>query len=142
MCFSSKVVVWVLENPTIAMLILFLFEPIDFLSKMVACRFSLNLPLFGLGPASKGHGSNLWLSSNRSALFHWTLDLGNSSKVALILALLMWDIRDSHFSWTQNPSKRKFIMWIASSTKWHKETFFLINGILAFSRLHPSICWC
>jgi hypothetical protein len=108
----------------------------------VACRFSLNLPLFGLGPTSKGHASNLWLSSNRSALFHWTLDLGNSSKVALILALLMWDIRDSHFSRTQNPSKRKFIMWIASSTKWHKETFFLINGILAFSRLHPSICWC
>jgi hypothetical protein len=51
----------------------------------VPCRFSLDLPLFGLGPSSKGHRSNLWLSSNRIALFHWTLDLGSSSKVALIV---------------------------------------------------------
>ncbi len=36
--------------------------------------FSLDLPLFGLGPSSKGHGSNLWLWANRIALFHWTLD--------------------------------------------------------------------
>jgi hypothetical protein len=61
------------------------FEPIDVTSKMVPCRFSLDLPLFGLGPSSKGHRSNLWLSSNRIALFHWTLDLGSSSKVALIV---------------------------------------------------------
>jgi len=45
-------------------------------------RFSLNLPLLGLGPSSKGLGSNLWLSSHRIALFQWTLDLGPSSKVA------------------------------------------------------------
>jgi hypothetical protein len=51
-------------------------KPIDFPSKMVPCRFSLNLPIFGRGPSFKGHGSNLWLSSNRIALFHWTLDLG------------------------------------------------------------------
>jgi hypothetical protein len=37
-------------------------------------KFSLDLPLFGLGLSCKDHGSNLWLSSNRIALFHWTLD--------------------------------------------------------------------
>ncbi len=54
-----------------------------FSSKMVPCRFRLNLSLFGLGPWSKGCGSNLWLLANRIALFHWTLDLGPSSKVTL-----------------------------------------------------------
>jgi hypothetical protein len=33
------------------------YEPIDFLSKMMAYRFSLDLPPFGLGPWSKGPGS-------------------------------------------------------------------------------------
>ncbi len=42
-------------------------------------RFSLDLPLFG----AKGHGSNIWVSANRIGLFHWTLELGPSSKVAL-----------------------------------------------------------
>jgi hypothetical protein len=51
--------------------------------KMVPCRFSLNLSLFGFGPSSKGHGLNLWLSANRIALFHWTLELGPSCEVAL-----------------------------------------------------------
>jgi hypothetical protein len=60
-------------------------EPIDFPSKMMACKFSLDLPSFGLGPSSKGHGSKLWLSSNRTVLFHWTLNLGPSSKVAMSL---------------------------------------------------------
>jgi len=45
-------------------------EPIDFPSKMVSCRFNLDLPLFGLGPSSKGCGSKLWLPTNRIALFH------------------------------------------------------------------------
>jgi hypothetical protein len=54
-----------------------------FSSKMVPCRFRLNLSLFGLGPWSEGCGSNLWLLANRIALFHWTLDLGPSSKVTL-----------------------------------------------------------
>jgi hypothetical protein len=31
-------------------------------------------------PSSISHGSNLWLSSNRIALFHWTMDVGPSSK--------------------------------------------------------------
>ncbi len=48
------------------------------------CRFSLNLRLLGGEQSSKGKGFNLWLSANRIALFHWTLDLGPSSKVALI----------------------------------------------------------
>ncbi len=47
------------------------------------CRFSLNLPLFGVEPSSKGHGSNLWNPSNRIALFHWTLERVSSSKLAL-----------------------------------------------------------
>jgi len=38
------------------------------------CRFSLNLSCFGFGPSFKGHRSNLWLSSNRITLCHWTLD--------------------------------------------------------------------
>jgi hypothetical protein len=40
----------------------------------VPCRFSWNLALFGVGASLKSHGSNLWLSSNKIALFHWTLD--------------------------------------------------------------------
>jgi hypothetical protein len=49
-------------------------EPIHFPSKMVPCRFSLDLPLFGLRPSSRGHGSDLWLSTNRIALFNCTFD--------------------------------------------------------------------
>jgi hypothetical protein len=49
--------------------------------KMVPCKFSLNLPLFGLGLSSKGRGSNLWLSTNKIVLFHWTMDVGPSFKV-------------------------------------------------------------
>jgi hypothetical protein len=41
------------------------------------------LPLFGLGPSSKGIGTNLKLSTNKIAWIHWSLDLGPSSKVAL-----------------------------------------------------------
>jgi len=54
-----------------------------FLPKWWPCRFSLHLPLFGLGPSSKGHSFNLLFSANRIALLHWTLDLRSSSKVAL-----------------------------------------------------------
>ncbi len=35
--------------------------------KQVTCRFSLNLPLFGLGPSSKGLGTNLKLLTNKIA---------------------------------------------------------------------------
>jgi hypothetical protein len=38
-----------------------------FPSKQVPCRFRLNLPLFGLGPSSKGLGTNLKLSTNKIA---------------------------------------------------------------------------
>jgi hypothetical protein len=51
--------------------------------KQVSCRFSLNLPLFGLGPSSKGLGTNLKLSTNKIAWIHWSLDLGPSSEVTL-----------------------------------------------------------
>ncbi len=63
----------------------FWFKPVDFPSKMVLCKISLNLSLFGLGPSSKGHASNFWLSAVMIVLFHWTLDLGPESKVALSL---------------------------------------------------------
>jgi len=53
--------------------------------KEVPCRFSLNLPLFGLGPLSKGLRTNLKLLTNKIAWIHWSLDLGPSSKVALNL---------------------------------------------------------
>jgi len=49
----------------------------------VPCRFSLNLPLFGLGPSFKGLGTNLKLSTNKIVWIHWSLDLGLSSKVTL-----------------------------------------------------------
>jgi hypothetical protein len=47
--------------------------------------FTLDLPLLGLEPSTKGHGSSLWPSFNGIALFHWTPDLGPSSEVALRL---------------------------------------------------------
>ncbi len=61
------------------------FKPIDFPFKMVLCKSLASICHFlGLGPSSsKGHGYNLRLSSNRIALFHGTLELGPSSKVAL-----------------------------------------------------------
>jgi hypothetical protein len=46
---------------------------------------SLNLPLFGLGPLSKGlGGTDLKLLTNKIAWIHWSLDLGSLfNKVAL-----------------------------------------------------------
>jgi hypothetical protein len=40
------------------------------------------LPLFGLGPSSKGLGTNSNLSTNNIAWIHWCMGLGPSSKVA------------------------------------------------------------
>jgi hypothetical protein len=51
-------------------------KPIIFLPKQVPCRFSLNLPLLGLGPLSKGLGTKLkLLGTNKIAWIHWSLDL-------------------------------------------------------------------
>jgi len=51
---------------------------------MVHCKFSLNLPLFGLGLSFKGHGLNLWFSTNTIILFYiWTFNLKLSFKEAL-----------------------------------------------------------
>ncbi len=58
----------------------FIFPP-----KQVPCRFSLNLPLFGLGPSSKGLGTNLKLLTTQIAWIHWSSDLAPLSKVALRL---------------------------------------------------------
>jgi hypothetical protein len=71
-------------NQELSILALF-FDPnqLIFPPKLVPCRFSLNLPLFGLGPSSIGLGINLKLSTNKIAWIHWSLDLGPSSKVAL-----------------------------------------------------------
>ncbi len=49
----------------------------------MSCRFSLNLPLFGLGPSSKDLGTNLKLSTNKIVWIHWSLDLEPLSKVTL-----------------------------------------------------------
>jgi hypothetical protein len=49
----------------------------------VPCRFSLHLPLIGLGPSSKGPGTNLKPLTNKIPWIHWSLDLGPSSKVSL-----------------------------------------------------------
>jgi hypothetical protein len=57
---------------------------------MPCCRFSLNLPLFGLGPSSKGLGTNFKLSTIKIAWIHWSLDLGLSSKVALLRCKGWW----------------------------------------------------
>jgi len=56
------------------------FEVIDFPYKLVPCRFNLNFSLFGFEPSFKGCGFNLWLS----ILFHWTMDLKPSSKMAQV----------------------------------------------------------
>ncbi len=37
------------SNRELSFLAIYISEPIDFLSKMVPCRFSLDLPPFGLG---------------------------------------------------------------------------------------------
>jgi hypothetical protein len=50
--------------------------------EQVPCRFSLNLPLFGLGALSTGLGTNLKLLTDKIAWIHWSLHLGPSSKIA------------------------------------------------------------
>jgi hypothetical protein len=59
------------SNHELSFLVLVLgWNKLNFPQKMVPCRFNLHLPLFGLGPSRKGNGSNLWISSNKIALFH------------------------------------------------------------------------
>ncbi len=75
----------IMSSPLSSFFFFFGSKPIDFPSKMVPCMFRLDFPLVGLGSSSSqgGGGSNLWLSANRIALLHWTLDLRLSSEVAL-----------------------------------------------------------
>ncbi len=63
----------------------FWFGPIGVPSKMMPCTLNHNLICLGLGPLSKGLGTNLKFLTNRNAQFHWTLLLGPLSKVALRL---------------------------------------------------------
>ncbi len=68
------------------------------------CRFRLNLPILGVGPSSKHHGSNLWLSFNR-------IVFGPSSKVAW--SVYVWQLQTfSHqnmvTSATQENPKKTF----------------------------------
>jgi hypothetical protein len=52
--------------------------------KYVPCTFSINLPLFGLGPSFENLGINLKLSTNKIAWIHWYSDLGPSFKLPLV----------------------------------------------------------
>ncbi len=72
----------------------------NFRPKQVPCRFSLSLPLFGLGPSSKGLGTNLKLPTNKIAWIHWSLDLGHSSKVALRRETKIWYEIGQHYGST------------------------------------------
>ncbi len=80
----------ILGSPNQELSLALFFGPnqLIFPPKQVPCRFCLNLPLFDLGPLSKGLGTNLKLSTNKIAWIHWSLDLGPSSKVALSLGYL------------------------------------------------------
>ncbi len=55
--------------------------PTNWFSLQNKCHINFNLPLFGLGPLSKGLGNNLRLSTKKIVWIHWSLDLG-PSKVA------------------------------------------------------------
>ncbi len=63
-------------NQELSFLIFFGLNQLIFPPKQVPCRFSLNLPLFGLGPFSKDLGTNLKLRPIRLLEFigPWTLD--------------------------------------------------------------------
>jgi hypothetical protein len=57
------------SNHELSLLVFFFWcKLIYFPFEMVPCKFSLDLPLFGLGISSKGRGSNLWLSPDRITL--------------------------------------------------------------------------
>jgi hypothetical protein len=58
-------------------------DPLVFPSKYAHGDKNHNLICHGLGPSSRGLGTNLKLLMNSNAQFHWTLLLGPLSKVAL-----------------------------------------------------------
>ncbi len=75
----------ILQIKALLLALFFGLNQLIFAPKQVPCRFSLNLPLFGLGPSSTGLGTHSKLSTNNIAWIHWCLGLGPSSKVALSL---------------------------------------------------------
>jgi len=84
---STLVVAWFSKSGALVLALFFGPNQLIFPPKQVSCRFSLNLPLFDLGSSSKGLGTNLKLLTNKIAWIHWSLDLGPSSKVTLIIYL-------------------------------------------------------
>jgi hypothetical protein len=86
--------------------------------KPVPCRFSLNLPLFGLGPLSKGLGTDWKLLTNMIAWIHLSLDLGPSSKVALnIAASLLTELRTLKVHWVRTRKELQFYFILGLNQK-------------------------
>ncbi len=104
----------------------FVSESIDFPSKIVPWRFFLDLPLLGLGPSSKHHGSNLWLSSNR-------IVFEASSKVApkcLSMATSnFFPSRYGDFCKTKKTHQKKFF---SHTLHW----FFCVDAVWKFNQKH------
>jgi hypothetical protein len=74
-CLGPELVCWFFKSWALLFSSFVAFKPIDFPSKMVPCRLSLDFSLFGHGSLSKDWGP--------IALFHGTLDLECLFKVAL-----------------------------------------------------------
>ncbi len=114
--FHSFEANWILElDPWACILVLqimsshlscFFWGPnqFDFPSKMEPCSFSLDLPLLVLDPHLKAvgpiYGSNLWLSSNRIGLFHWTCNLDSHLKWPLGFYVGGWPMFLKYMWWS------------------------------------------
>ncbi len=118
-----------------------------FRPKQVPCRFSLGLPLVGLGPSSKGLGTNLKLSTNKIAWIHWSLDLGHSSKVALRRETKIWYEIGQHYGstiwskicrhWNLQEKEKLFVKMQISSVA----VFFFIGKFSAKFRLKSMVSY-
>jgi hypothetical protein len=75
---------WFSKSEALLLALFFGLNQLIFPPQQVPFRFSINLPLFALGPLSKGIGTNFKLSANKIAWIHWSVDLRPSSKVAFI----------------------------------------------------------
>jgi len=96
---------------------------------MVPCKFGLILSLFGLGPSFKGHGSNLWFSTNTIILLYiLTLDLRLSFKVAL-----------SYFEGTKNEKKKKLRLKMKNYIHESWSQYYKGIGINLFEGLHQNM---
>jgi hypothetical protein len=100
--------------------IVFGLNHLIFPRKQVPCKFSLNLPLLGLGPSTGGVGTNLKLSNDKIAWIHSCLDLGPSSKVALS-AKTCADFSCFLVSWGEKNRKKWFVSKNGMPTLWRKD---------------------